>query len=277
MPTFLLAILANTLLTMTGWPYTLGLLCMAAIPLVSMGAIAVTRHAPDRMALEQLGRSLAWLAAPALAPSPPYLFFTNPGALLTLAETGMLSPAALCGLALGVLCFISAAYLAVFRLREARATRPQPDPRTSVAAARGRGQSQSFAAFGRKASEQSDPSVSLEAHLVALTEAIRALTEQIEALRQEVATSDQTIPDLETHQADRAPRLREAATEPAESPQDAAIEALNDMGYYEGPWTDAPKDAAPDSPTVGDISNRPDSYPPVSNDTSFLDVLERRL
>ncbi|MBD1206776.1 MAG: hypothetical protein H9533_21955 [Rhodobacteraceae bacterium] len=277
MPTFLLAVLANTLLTMAGWPYTLGLLCLASIPLVSLSAIAFTTKAPDRMALEQLGRTLAWLAAPAIAPSPPYLFFTNPNALLTLIATGMPSPAALCGIALGALCLISAAYLAILHLKEVRATRKQSDPRTSVAAARRRGLSMSFSAFGGTPPEQSGESVSLEARMLALTEAIRALTEQIEALRRDVATPDQPSPDPESHRAASKPRIQDTFTEPAESPQDAAIEALNDMGYYQGPWTDVIKNTTASNPTEEDGSQQPDTYPPISDDPSFLDVLERRL
>lgn len=277
MPTFLLAVLANTLLTMAGWPYTLGLLCLASIPLVSLSAIAFTTKAPDRMTLEQLGRTLAWLAAPAIAPSPPYLFFTNPNALLTLIATGMPSPAALCGIALGALCLISAAYLAILHLKEVRATRQQSDPRTNATAALGRGLSMSFSALGGTPPEQSGESVSLEARMLALTEAIHALTQQIEALRRDVATPDQPSPGPESHQAATKPRLRETSTEPVESPQDAAIEALKDMGYYEGPWTDETKDTTASNPAAGDFSARPDSYPPVSNDASFLDVMERRL
>ena len=255
MPTFLLSALANTLLATEGWTHTLGLLCLLAIPLVSIEAVMRGFQTSSRLALDQFGRSLAWLFAPALAATPPYLFFTNINAALTVLSSSAASPAALCGLALFALTLFCAGHAAITsaiartqKRSPKRETRPQMDAGDPSAPARG------LPAAPITALEvENSPTALLILRIEALTNAVHGLAQQIESLREEAAAPETAAPDSRSEH---------------ESPQDAAIEALQDMGYHEGPW------AEDNAPSSADTDQ--ERYPPRSNDASFLSIWEQK-
>lgn len=263
MATFLLASLANTLILLPA-PYGLAGIALLVL-LAGMNAAQLARAAqtPLQASLDQIGRLLAWLIAPAIVMDQPFIRLTNIGLLHDLLLNGPSpTPALLCGGVLGFLTITSLALAGTDSLRHRLAARRAASVHHDTALAPMR--PATTAAQER-----------LIADLLAQVEDLNhRMTRAEDTLRSVIEEADTTDADGQSalqFKSKCAAHVITGATPPApetESAADiadtAAIDALREQGYYDGPWSE---DRSADAD---------DTYPPISDDADFLKIMETR-
>ncbi len=263
MATFLLASLANTLILLPA-PYGLaGIVILVLLTVINAAQLARAVQTPLQASLDQIGRLMAWLMAPAIVSDQPFIRLTNIGLLHDLLLNGPSpTPSLLCGGGLAVLTIMSLALAGTDSLRHRLAARRSASMRHDRALTPMRPATLS-------AQER------LIADLVAQVEDLNhRMTRAEDALRSVIEEADTTHADGQSavpfkskcaaHVLTRASLPAPETESAADIADTAAIDALREQGYYDGPWSE---DRSADAD---------DTYPPISDDADFLKIMETR-
>lgn len=251
MATFLLASLANTLMQLPA-PYGLAAIGLLAIlAMTNVAQLAGSAHEPLQAGLDQFGRLIAWLFAPAIVLDAPFIRLLNIG-ILQEAVMGRanVTPSLLCGAFLALLAVSTFALTSADALRRlvARKRLDLSNPKPLLQTAH----------LPTNPSQEDD----LAILLTQVQDLTRRMTLAETALLSVAQSAPVSATATNSEKSVPPPLSRPGSEISAED--DAAMEALREQGYYDGPWSEDRHEEGPDT------------YGPISDDADFLKIMESR-